>query len=514
VSALRERGLAVWGAMGLVVGGVVARVLAPFFMDLRQDGETYAAMGHAWALAGSFIMRWGDVTTYDCTLPQWSHHYPPLYPLYLGLVYLAAGFGVWQTKLAAVAMSLAALAVVFATTRDLYGSDRAWLASGLIAAEPHFIWVTGTGFSENMVLLLFALTMWGILKSLKDQRYIVVAGIAAALSYLTRSSMGTFFVVAGLAGLLWRFYFMRWQVFRNRSYLLAIVIFGTVVAAWALRNAIHFGLSGWQTSSYLVFTQNWAYSHPGLLFDGLAWKAPLFALYLAQYMVPLGKETRLSLRNVREEHESALWLSVFLVAVIGCLIATIFWTWEQYDVWWIDNHRYLVIAFLPLAWALLRHADVRSRGFALRYGVLALSLVLVSAYLFVSPVQYPEDHIAKDLDPLLRSGTQVGFAGYSIIKYSEYPYLTRHDISMYGCRTTTTDACPGQSPDYIISLNTPLTFAGYHVIATEQTRYFDVTMISKAPFLTVGPTVGTAQLWARDGPAPPGPRPAGCANPA
>src|SRR5207247_2887141 len=81
-------------------------------------------------------------------------------------------------------------------------------------------------YAENLITLLFVVTVAAILKSLDRPRWILVAGVAAGLAYLTKSSVGPFFLVAGLAGFSWRFRFVRWAVFRDRAYLAAIGIFG------------------------------------------------------------------------------------------------------------------------------------------------------------------------------------------------------------------------------------------------------------------------------------------------
>lgn len=105
--------------LAALAAGIVLRLAAPFLMDFRSDGDTYVAMGHAWTMHREFIMPYGDVTTWAPTPPGYSNHYPPAYPFYLGLVFEVFGYGLWQAKWAAVAMSLAALAAVYWTTRDL-----------------------------------------------------------------------------------------------------------------------------------------------------------------------------------------------------------------------------------------------------------------------------------------------------------------------------------------------------------------------------------------------------------
>src|SRR5437899_2829385 len=57
-----------------LAAGVVLRLAAPFLMDFRSDGDTYTAMGHAWMLHHSFLMPYGDVTTWLPLPPGYSNH--------------------------------------------------------------------------------------------------------------------------------------------------------------------------------------------------------------------------------------------------------------------------------------------------------------------------------------------------------------------------------------------------------------------------------------------------------
>ena len=229
--------------MALVLAGILLRIATYWAMDLRSDGQTYAAMAHGFAETGRFLMPYGELFDWRATPPAPSHHYPPAYPFALAMWYEAFGFGLAETKAFSITVSIAALGVAWWTTQDLYGRAVAWITTGLLAIEPQLLWSTGTNFSESMVLIFFALTMWGILKSLRWEPAILVAGGAAGLAYLTRSSVGIFFIVAGVGGFLWRFMAMRWTVFTNKWYLGAIVIFVTCVASWVGRNIRVFG--GW-----------------------------------------------------------------------------------------------------------------------------------------------------------------------------------------------------------------------------------------------------------------------------
>jgi hypothetical protein len=494
--------------LAAIAAGVVLRLASPFFMDFRSDGDTYTAMGQAWALHHAFLMPYGDVTTWAPLPPGYSNHYPPLYPFYLGLVFTVFGFGLGQAKWAAVVMSLAALAAVYSCTRDLYGKLMAALATGLLAVEPHLVWVTGSGFSENMVLLFFALTMWAILRSLTDDRYIVWAGLFAGLAYLTRASVGYFFVIAGGGGFLWRFYYRRWRLFTNVWYLAAIGIFLAIAGWWAVRNATlfppvqqtlfgyTFTVPAWDTSSYTRYVQNLAFSEPGKWGYALVEKIPLFLAFLAWYVVPFLPESWRATKRIREEETSALWLSVFLVWITAWVISAMFWVFEQSSLYWFDNHRYVLIGLLPLAWLLLREARWERASTRLRFGMLLLSLFLACGAVFLDPIRFSDLRAAETMDAYLHPGDQVGVDG-STIKYAFYAYLHHPErIQVYGCEGPPADGnatgpCHGAADDgghradFIVSLRYGASYQDYDLVGTFRQHFSDGGVM-------------TATLWARD----------------
>jgi len=129
-----------------------------------------------------------------------------------------------------------------------------------------------------------------------------------------------------------------------------------------------------------------------------------------------------------------------------------------------------------------------------------VSLVLWSGFLLVEPTQFPEVHLAEDLNPLLQHDDQIGIEGV-IVKYSFYPYLTRHDVWVYGCYASGGDSCPGQDPDYILSLQYYREHPGYKLLATHTIHY---------PINALDGPDWTGYLFVRDHPKALGPRPPGC----
>ncbi|MCA1812592.1 MAG: glycosyltransferase family 39 protein [Halobacteriales archaeon] len=413
--------------------GIGLRAVSTLTFDLGSDGQSYAAMGDAFARSGSFVLpsgEWDD----PHPGPGPSHHYPPLYPALLGAADALAGFSASTTHAASLLLSLAALGVVAWVLRDLLGPAAMLVGAAVVALDPQLIWATGTAYSENLVLLLFALTMWGILRSLERPWLMVAAGLFAGLAYLARSSMGALFLLGGIAGLAWRFHYVRWQVLRDKPYVVAIAVFLAMVAAWAGRNVRAFGWPQWQTSSYVASLQTCIvadvlgdcalHGGPAAARFGLALlaKLPFFAAMLALWLVPFLPEARASLRRILDQRESGAWLAVALVLLLGWLAAAMFWAAEDSPLWWADNRRYVLIASVPLLLAVLRHADFRARGFALRGIALLAVLAVASGPMTLAGAHFPESAAARALAPELQPGAVVAFDG-NVSKYSFYADL-------------------------------------------------------------------------------------------
>ena len=413
--------------------GVLSWLAAPSFMDIGYDGNTYVATGHGWARTKELVLAWGDVLTFHPTGPGHSHHFPPAYPFYLGLVFSVFGYGYVQAKLAAVGASLLARGVVYFTTRDLYGARRALLVSATFALSPWMLWVTGMGFSESLATLFFALTMWAIVRSLTDERFIVLAGLFAGLAYLSRASMGAFFVIAGLGGLSWRLYHRGLRAtLTSPWYAAAIVVFGAILAAWAWRNVALFGWPNWETSPGSRGIPRWILEHKLEFGAGLLVRAPLLLLPFLPGLILLWPEARRSLRRIREEHASGLWLSVILIWILGLLFAAAYFSMgpSRHEALRLDNARYVLVGVVPLAWVILREADLDSRAFRARFiallGVLAIGGILVATF----PAQYHASQAARALDPHLEAGDRIAVVGAG--KYPFYGYLSHpEDLVVY-----------------------------------------------------------------------------------
>src|SRR2546430_2132921 len=189
---------------GLLAAGISLRVLAITRFPVSSDAAEYAVLGRSILEGRGMWLPRGEAWDLDTWTPGPSHHYPPVYPAYLAPFLVAFGFTPIAVQIAAFVAGIGLLVVFFIATRDLFGREKATWFVALLALDPVLITTTGTGYSENLVTLLFVVTVAAILKSLKEPRWILVAGLAAGIAYLTKSAGGPVFGLAGLAGFPWR----------------------------------------------------------------------------------------------------------------------------------------------------------------------------------------------------------------------------------------------------------------------------------------------------------------------
>ncbi len=363
---------------GVIITGIVLRALTYWGDFLFWDSPYYIQMGRSFAEGNNFVLPWGDPFSPagDGYVPRPSHHYSPLYPMYLGSLFAAFGYSEELTRVATIVLSCLFLVVMFWTSRDLMGVDKALALTAVFALDPVMIMSTRDLMPEPLIMVLFVLTIWAIVRAIKEDKYMVVAALCAAGGYLTKASVGYLFILAGAGGFVWRFYYLRWDVFRRKYYMAAIVIFLGIVGAWSLRNITTFGWPSWQTSPYLEDALGHALRNLGDFLVALAVTAPVFVALLLTYAAYWLPWLRRSLSKVREERTSALWLAVGLVFVITLWFSAALAIYEGSDlaVHSALRLRYLVIAFPPLMWAAMDEVQLPSLDVALRLRGVASTL--------------------------------------------------------------------------------------------------------------------------------------------
>jgi membrane protein DedA with SNARE-associated domain len=421
---------ALWGLIGL---GVALRLAAPWGWAVGPDADRYSAMALGFQRTGTFLMPWGDV--YSPGAPQPSHHFPPLYPLVLAGFFQALGFSRDTLRVASITLALAAMAVTYLCTRDLYGHRRGLLATAVVAVSPILLLTTNKAYAENLLLLLFVATLWAILKAIERPWFMVPAAAFAALGYLTKSSMGYFFVVAGLGGLAWRLHWRGWKVLRDPAYLAAIALFGATVAAWAWRNWALFG--SWETSSHLSAAYGNALAHPVdwallLVFSFLFLFGLGYLVFMAAlpWLPALARTPRLG-----SEEDSGLWLAIGLPLVLATLIDAALWLYER--DFYFHNVRYVSFAVVPLVWLLAR--NVRPSKAAWAALLLSFAILLAGSAYYALPHDKVENRVSAALGPLVRDGQSVAFVDTNDV------YRYYFDLTANGTRHLTVQSIMGNA---------------------------------------------------------------------
>ncbi|MHB8603849.1 MAG: ArnT family glycosyltransferase [Thermoplasmatota archaeon] len=338
--------------LAVVALGLFARVgEALALRNLSLDVAWYETMGESLRRSGEFFRPWDGAHVF-------AQMYPPAYPALLAATFALAGHASYAlTQATSLACGAFLVAVVYFTTRDLYGRSAAAASAAIAACFPLFIQFDYQGYTESLVAAFFALTIWAILKSLDDSRWIILAGLVAGLGFLTKSSMGYFFVVAGFAGLAWRFAYMRWRVFRDGHYLTAAALFLAIVVLWSARNVARFGWPHWETQKHASQALAAMWTAPGFagaLVGEFVWTFfLLFAL-----ATPWIREIRRAAESWRDERTSALLMAIVTPTVIAVFFVTAFYLAEDFgSIATTLNKRYLVTSLAPILWLAYRDAS-------------------------------------------------------------------------------------------------------------------------------------------------------------
>lgn len=334
----------------VMVGGVALRLLHLGGDSLATDGAWYATMAESLVRHGEFVVPWEPDITY-------THHFPPLYPAFLAIFFAPAGPSYLAIQLANLVAAGLFVAAAFFCTRDLYGRHAAFAVGAVAATLPTLVAFDREGLSETFVAMLFAVTIWAILKSLEKPRYIVLAGVFAGLGYLAKASMGPFFLLAGAAGFLWRFAYVRWAVFRDRWYLLAALIFATFVLPWAARNLLRHGWPHWETQLLASRALDALWAHPSwpvLVAMAFGWVCLILALQALPFLPGAAKRWR----EWRDERTSGLILAVLTPLLVAGFFVAAFSVYENYQIEYSPHPaRYAITPIVPLLWLSMRHLD-------------------------------------------------------------------------------------------------------------------------------------------------------------
>ena len=490
----------------LICIGIVLRIGMLWARLPVYDGTTYMAVGHSLSQNHAFIEPWGEFTSWDASEPAYSK-VAPLFPTYLAVFYKLFGFSIPVTQLANLILSMLCLFIIYLTTRDLFGHQKGLVVTAVMAFVSTLVWATGASHTENLLMLVFTLLIWALLKSLKESRYVILMGVFLAFFYLIKSHSLDILsvIICFMCFVAWRYLYEGATIFRDKNYLLGFGAFFGIAGTWALRNYLRLGDYGSVSSG-----NNSLFLSSDLLVN-LLWTIIMVVVCFVVYWLP---ELKKSLGKIKIEDYNILWL----VAIGYTLLVWISTSGVEAVHLQGQGLRYIFPVFIVILWLVLKETDFQQRisgtsasikghiksllndkerismiitvliisvivlfffpynwlviyllfgAFSLtlisprkRLAIMLLALLLVSANTATFCVQLPDVEAANDLNARIQNGDLIAVYGYPDgtmpYKYNLYPYLWRHDTNPFkyydGCNAT-----------YVLSY-TNRSFEGYNQI--------------------------------------------------
>ena len=216
-------------AFGLRVWRVQSTSYTPI-----NDAASYLTLASQVAHSGDYTSHTGAGGSRGPTA-----YFPPAFPYFLAAVELVDGHrtptgpSVHPARLAVAVVGTASVALIGLVAFEAFGISVALVSMALAAVYPAFIELSGTIYSENLMLALALAAIWAALRARRSDhplRWIAAAGVLTGLSALTHTN-GVVLVLP-LA-------FAAWSAQRRwTSPALLVVAAALTVAPWTIRNAI------------------------------------------------------------------------------------------------------------------------------------------------------------------------------------------------------------------------------------------------------------------------------------
>ncbi|UCG03439.1 MAG: glycosyltransferase family 39 protein [Candidatus Heimdallarchaeota archaeon] len=189
----------------ILIIGIILRIIAFTRMQILKDGAVYSDIALGILKHGTFISAENNVPTWGESL---------VYPPYLAFFYKFLGFSVLSTQLASLIAGIMAILVVYLITANIFDKRKGLITAAIIAFTPWMIIATAANLTGNFVVIFLSLTLWAIIKSSENTKYLAVAGVFATLTFLTKTNIGLKFIVVGLV------FFVIWQVYYHKKKIL------------------------------------------------------------------------------------------------------------------------------------------------------------------------------------------------------------------------------------------------------------------------------------------------------
>ncbi len=412
----------------------------PIYGDgLNPDTTSYMDLTHS-------LLSSGTIERQTLDYPR----HPPLMSAIFAPFALLLGFNEVSVHTLELSVFAADLCILYLVSLRRLGPWFALVPPGLLTLDPVLYLNMSEGRSLSVLVMFALVTLWGIWKGLENSRWLWVAGAGASLAFLTADTVGYLFLAAGLVGLAWRFYYVKWQIFTDRGYVLASAIFLGTVCSWTAYNVVAIG-SPYTDPRVVGYLNRLLFGAPSfvavILGSGFA---VYFGLYVSQTALPFllfrdGRRTAaaLPLRIFRDATVGALMLFILLTILISALMSAAFLLYDP-------------LRSLATADTYLRYADVVAPMTYLAVGFYARSLrirtprrrwiaplaiaLLVLAPQFVGKVSQGQanSEVFSDISQILRT------RGFALVHSDVAPFL------QYNIPTVTfTEVDVGTSQQYV-----------------------------------------------------------------
>ncbi|MCW3996241.1 MAG: glycosyltransferase family 39 protein [Candidatus Bathyarchaeota archaeon] len=146
---------------------------------------------------GSFLL-WGEYQLFTR-----SAFYPPLLDCITFLSFKVFGVSLLAARLVPLAFSILSLWAVFELANTLYDGKAGLLSAVLLAIMPGFFWVSRLALLETMLIFFVTLALLFFYKWLlnRQDRWLVLTGIAVGLGFLTKYQMVVAFIIMLLSAI-------------------------------------------------------------------------------------------------------------------------------------------------------------------------------------------------------------------------------------------------------------------------------------------------------------------------
>lgn len=331
-----------------IILGIILRFFALGTRIPMYDGTAYMAVGHAFSEYHSFLSPWGYFTDSGTNLAHST--LAPLFPAYLGFFYMLFGFSLKVTQIASFIISILCLITLYLTTKNLFGHLEGLIVTAIFAFDKTLIFATADASGENLLVIVFALLTWSLLKSLNDRRHILLVFIFTGMFYMLKSHALNLIIMAMpiVLYIIWyHFIYEKMHLLKVTKYLLitGFVIIGSLLSYSYFMSNI--------TIEILGLSLN-----PTMMLLKLPWTILLISI-VSVYWLP---ELKRSLDKLDRGDYNLLWLMIIFYSLMIWIMTSwiggdaIFAKGNVYE----EGHiRYVLPIFVPILWLVLKETNFR-----------------------------------------------------------------------------------------------------------------------------------------------------------